>query len=44
MRRALIIGLDEYPDYALHGCVNDAQRLTDVLSRVDFQIKLTDIS
>jgi len=33
VRRALIIGLDAYPDYALHGCVNDAQRLTDVLSR-----------
>lgn len=33
MRRALIIGLDDYPNCALHGCVNDARRLTQVLSR-----------
>lgn len=33
MRRALIIGLDNYPAQPLHGCVNDAQRLTKVLSR-----------
>ena len=33
MRRALIIGLDDYPSCELHGCVNDAERLTAVLSR-----------
>lgn len=33
MRRALIIGLDDYPDAPLNGCVNDAFRLRDVLSR-----------
>lgn len=33
MRRALIIGLDEYPNCPLHGCVNDALRLSEVLSR-----------
>lgn len=33
MRRALIIGLDDYPSYPLHGCVNDAERLKAVLSR-----------
>ncbi|MGH8753747.1 MAG: caspase family protein [Burkholderiales bacterium] len=33
MRRALIIGLDDYPDFPLHGCVNDAHRLKEVLSR-----------
>lgn len=32
-RRALIIGLDNYPECPLHGCVNDAQRMKDVLSR-----------
>ncbi len=35
MRRALIIGLDDYPNCPLHGCVNDANRLGDVLSRHD---------
>jgi len=33
VRRALIIGLDDYPQSPLHGCVNDAERLTTVLSR-----------
>ena len=33
MRRALIIGLDDYPGAPLHGCVNDAQLLSSVLSR-----------
>lgn len=33
MRRALVIGLDEYPGCPLQGCVNDAQRLSQVLSR-----------
>lgn len=33
MRRALIIGLDDYPGAPLHGCVNDANRLRDVLAR-----------
>ena len=33
MRRALIIGIDDYPNNALHGCVNDAKRLSKVLSR-----------
>lgn len=33
MRRALIIGIDDYPSYPLQGCVNDAQRIKDVLSR-----------
>ncbi len=33
MRRALVIGLDDYPSCALLGCVNDAKRLTEVLSR-----------
>lgn len=35
MRRALIIGIDDYPDLPLHGCVNDALRLEAVLSRHD---------
>lgn len=33
MRRALIIGLDDYPSCPLQGCINDAKRLKDVLSR-----------
>lgn len=35
MRRALIIGLDNYPGNPLYGCVNDAQRLYNVLFRHD---------
>ncbi len=33
MKRALIIGIDNYPDFPLNGCVNDAQRLSEVLSK-----------
>ena len=33
MRRALLIGLDEYPDAPLNGCVQDAERMRDVLER-----------
>jgi hypothetical protein len=33
VRRALVIGLDNYPSSPLQGCVNDAERLTEVLSR-----------
>lgn len=33
MRRALVIGLDDYPSCELQGCVKDAQRLSKVLSR-----------
>jgi hypothetical protein len=33
MRRALIVGIDDYPDIPLRGCVNDALRLSQVLSR-----------
>ena len=33
MRRALIIGIDDYSISRLHGCVQDARRLEKVLSR-----------
>ena len=33
MRRALVIGIDKYPNHSLHGCVNDAQKIKGVLSR-----------
>jgi len=33
MRRALIIGLDQYAGNPLHGCVSDAQKLNEILSR-----------
>lgn len=35
MRRALVIGLDQYPKFPLQGCVSDALRLSDVLARHD---------
>ena len=33
MRRALIVGIDDYPGCPLQGCVNDAKRLANVLER-----------
>ncbi len=33
MRRALIVGIDDYPDSPLSGCVNDARRVAHVLAR-----------
>lgn len=33
MRRALIVGIDDYPDCPLSGCVNDANRIGEVISR-----------
>jgi len=33
MRRALIVGVDDYPGAPLRGCVNDATSLTEVLKR-----------
>lgn len=33
MRKALIIGIDDYPTEPLTGCVNDARRIEKVLSR-----------
>ncbi len=33
MNRALIVGVDNYPDSPLYGCVNDAEHMTEVLSR-----------
>lgn len=33
MRRALIVGIDEYEDAPLSGCVNDASRVADLLLR-----------
>ncbi|MFH1368323.1 MAG: caspase family protein [Elusimicrobiota bacterium] len=32
MKRALIIGIDDYPSKPLNGCVNDAKRMSKVLS------------
>jgi hypothetical protein len=45
MRRALIIGIDDYPGCPLNGCVNDALKLEKVLSRhhdgrVNFQCEV----
>jgi hypothetical protein len=33
MRRALCVGIDEYPEGPLEGCVSDATRMRDVLAR-----------
>jgi hypothetical protein len=33
MRRALIVGIDDYPDCPLCGCVNDANRIGEIVSR-----------
>ncbi|MBC8470875.1 MAG: caspase family protein [Planctomycetes bacterium] len=33
MRRALIVGIDDYPEVPLSGCVNDARKILNVLSR-----------
>jgi hypothetical protein len=33
MRRALIVGLDDYPDCPLNSCVNDANRIGEIIRR-----------
>jgi hypothetical protein len=33
MRRALIVGINNYPEVPLYGCVNDAVKICDILSR-----------
>ena len=33
MRRALLVGIDQYPDSPLYGCVDDAERIESVLAR-----------
>ena len=33
MRRALIVGIDDYPSQPLQGCVNDANRMGTILAR-----------
>jgi hypothetical protein len=33
MRRALIVGIDDYPDHPLCGCVTDAKRIGEIMSR-----------
>ena len=32
MRKALIIGIDDYPQFPLHGCCNDAESIAQILS------------
>lgn len=33
MRRALIVGIDDYPDSPLSGCVNDANKIAEILAK-----------
>lgn len=45
MRKALIIGIDDYPNCPLDGCINDATNINRVLERngdnsVNFQVRL----
>lgn len=45
MRKALVVGIDEYPQCRLYGCCNDAKSISNLLSRnedgtVNFEVKL----
>ena len=45
MKKALVVGIDKYPEAPLKGCCNDAQAISDILSRnedksVNFYVKL----
>lgn len=45
MKRALIIGIDDYPNFPLHGCVNDAVALANTVDKngdgsPDFSVNL----
>lgn len=45
MKKALVVGIDNYPEFPLKGCCNDAQAISDILSRnednsVNFYVKL----
>lgn len=45
MRRALVIGFDNYPNARLKGCINDANNIANELSRnsdgsINFEVKL----
>ena len=31
MKKALVVGIDDYPSSPLHGCVNDATRVANLL-------------
>lgn len=33
MRKALVVGIDQYPSCPLHGCCNDADSITNILSQ-----------
>ncbi len=35
MRRALVVGIDEYPNAPLQGCMQDAERMEKILARHD---------
>lgn len=32
MRKALIVGIDDYPNCPLHGCCNDAESMQELLT------------
>ena len=34
-RKALVVGIDEYPTCPLHGCCNDSEAIKDLLSNHD---------
>ncbi|WP_026694668.1 caspase family protein [Peribacillus kribbensis] len=33
MRKALLVGINDYPDSPLSGCINDARKMADILKR-----------
>ena len=45
MKKALIVGINNYPDFSLSGCINDAKAIANILERngdgsANFSIKL----
>lgn len=50
MKKALVVGIDDYPQFPLHGCINDAVSIANTLERngdgsPNFSVRLeTDIS
>lgn len=43
MRKALVVGIDNYPDYPLKGCVNDARAVASILERNEDETKNFDV-
>lgn len=44
MRKALIVGINDYPQYPLNGCINDAQSMGEMLSKHEDGSKNFDVN